>query len=147
MDPITRGRPRFPSSSQPSTHRARGDDVGQHLSGPNRRKLVDIAHDQQRRFVGDRRQQQHPHEQNVDHEQVAVERVLAVAPEPAGSGIDLEQAVDGLRLEPGGLTHPLRRPPSRRAQQNVHALGRQDAQDRVDNRRTIPISEKSYRVF
>ena len=94
----------------------------------------------QRRFVGDRRQQR-PHEQNidhrglVDHQQPAIERVLAIAFEPAGPGIDLEQAMDGLRFETGGLAHPLRGPPGRSAKQVFHALGRQDAQDRVDDRR------------
>ena len=121
-------------------HGARSDHIGQHLARPDRRQLVDVAHDQQCNFVGDRRQQG-PHEKDidhrglVDHQQAAVERVVAVAFESAGSGIDLEQAVDGLRLEAGGLAHPLRGPPGRRAQQNVDALGRQDTQDRVDDRR------------
>ena len=121
-------------------HGARGYDVGQHLPRPDRGQLVDIAHDQEGGFVGDRRQQR-PHEHHidhrglVDHQQAAVERVLRVAPEPAVPGIDLQQAVDRLRLQPGGLAHPLGGAPGRRAQQDADILGGQDAQDRVDDRR------------
>ena len=39
--------------------------------------------------------------------------------------------MDRLRLEPGGLAHPLGGAPGRRAQHDIDALGRQDAQDRV----------------
>ena len=87
-------------------HRAGGNDVGQHLARPHRRQLVDIAHDQEGGFVGDRRQQR-PHQHHVhhrrlvDHQQAAVERVVRVAPEPAIPGVDLQQAVDRLRLQPG----------------------------------------------
>ena len=41
--------------------------------------------------------------------------------------------MDRLRLEPGGLAHSLGDAPGRRAQQDIDALGRQDAQDRVDD--------------
>ena len=121
-------------------HRARGDDVGQHLAGPHRGQLIDVAHDQQRGPVGNSRHQRtHQHDVDhrslVDHQQIAIERVLRVAPEPAIPGVDLEQAVDRLRLEPGGLAHPLGGAPGRRAQQDIDALGGQDAQDRVDDRR------------
>ena len=54
---------------------------------------------------------------------------------PAVPGIDLQQAVDRLRLQPGGLAHPLGCAPGRRTQQDIDALGGQDAQDRVDDRR------------
>ena len=60
---------------------------------------------------------------------------MRVAPEPAVPGIDLKQAVDRLRLQPGGFAHPLRGTPGRRAQQDIDPLGGQDAQDRVDDRR------------
>ena len=121
-------------------HRAGGDDVGQHLARPHRGQLVDIAHDQQRGLVGNRRQQR-PHQHDihhrrlVDHEQAAVQWVVHTAAEPAGPGVDLEQAVDRLRLQPGGLAHPLGRAPGRRAQQDIDTLGGQDAQDGVDDRR------------
>ena len=65
----------------------------------------------------------------VDHQQAAVERVVRVAPEPAITGVDLQQAVNRLRLEPGGLAHPLGRAPGRRTQQDIDALGGQDAQE------------------
>ena len=121
-------------------HRAGGDDVGQHLARPYRGQLVDIAHDQEGSFVGDRRQQR-PHQHDVhhrrfvDHQQAAVERVVPVAPEPAIPGVDLQQAVNRLRLQPGGLAYPLGGAPGRRAQQDIDALGGQHAQDRVDDRR------------
>ena len=60
---------------------------------------------------------------------------VRVAPEPAVPGIDLQKAVDRLRLQPGGLAHPLGGAPGRRAEQNVDILGGQDTQDRVDDRR------------
>ena len=94
--------------------------------GPTEGKLIDIAHDQQRGPVGDRRQQR-PHQHHVhhrrlvDHQQAAIERVVPVAPEPAIPGVDLQQAVDRLRLQPGGLAHPLGRAPGRRAQQDIDA--------------------------
>ena len=43
--------------------------------------------------------------------------------------------MDRLRLQPGGLAHPLGRAPGRRTQQDIDTLGGQDAQDRVDDRR------------
>jgi hypothetical protein len=43
----------------------------------------------------------------VDHQQVAVERVVAAALEAAALGIDLQQPVNGLGLEAGSLSHPL----------------------------------------
>ena len=66
------------------------------------------------------------------HEQVAIERVLLVAREAAVLRVDLQQPVDGLRLQPGLLGHALGRPAGRGGQQHPHALGRQDAQERVE---------------
>ena len=75
------------------------------------------------------------HARLVDHEQVAVERVLGVALEPAMHGIDLEQAMDGLRLDAGLLRHPFGGASGRRAEQDFHALGGENAQDGVEQRR------------
>ena len=72
---------------------------------------------------------------SVHYQQVAIERVLAIAPEPAGPGVYLEQAVDRLCFEPGGLAHPLGRAPGRRAQQEIYVLRGQDSQDGIDNGR------------
>ena len=70
----------------------------------------------------------------VDHQQIAVERVVRVALEAAGLGIDLQQPVNGLGLEPGRLGHALGGAAGRRAQQQLHALRGENAQDRVDDR-------------
>ena len=64
-------------------HRGGGDDVGQHLAGPHRGQLIDVAHDQQRGSVGDRRHQrthQHDvdHRRLVDHQQIAIEGAVTV---------------------------------------------------------------------
>ena len=59
---------------------AGADDVGEHLPGADRRQLVDVADDQQRRVIRDGLQQR-LHERHidhgglVDHQQVALERV------------------------------------------------------------------------
>ena len=65
------------------------------------------------------RLEQAVHQRHVDHrdlvhdQQVAVERVLLVALEAAAGRVGLEQAVQGLGLEPGGLAHPLGGPAGR----------------------------------
>src|SRR6202022_2911514 len=69
----------------------------------------------------------------VDHQQVAVERVVVTALEAAALGIDLQQPVDGLGLKAGRLGHALGGAASRSAQQKVGALGREDAQNRFDD--------------
>ena len=120
-------------------HRLAGDQVGQDLARTNRGELVDVAHDQQRRAVGNRLHQR-LHQHDVDHrglvhnEQVAVERIIRVALESSGLRIDLQQPVNGLRLEPGRLGHALGGTPGRCAQEQFNALRRQDTQDGVDDR-------------
>ena len=84
----------------------------EHLPRPDRRQLIDIADEQQRRSLR-QRPQHRLHQRHVDHrglvddEQIAVERLLLVAPEAAGSRIGLEQPMDGLRLEAGALRQAL----------------------------------------
>jgi len=58
--------------------------------------------------------------------------VLALTSKAAGLGIDFEQPVDGLGLEASGLVHALGRTASGSAQQEPCALGRENAQDGVD---------------
>jgi hypothetical protein len=89
-------------------HCARRDDVGQHLAWPDRRQLIDIAHEQERGLVRHRfHEGLHQHDIDhgclVDHQQVAVERVVVAAFETAAPGVDLQQPVDGLGLEAGRL--------------------------------------------
>ena len=114
------------------------DDVGQHLTGSDRRKLVDVANDQQRGLVRHRLHQR-LHQHDVDHgglvddQQVAVERVVVAALEAAALGVDLQQPVNGLGLEPGCLGHALGGAAGRRAEQEPHALRRENAQNGFDD--------------
>ena len=79
------------------------DEVGEHAPGPDRRELVDVAHQDQpavvrhrlEHVVGEDRVE---HGRLVDDQQVAGERVLAVAVELAGLRVELEQPVEGGRL-------------------------------------------------
>ena len=76
-------------------HRAGGDNVGEHLTGADRRELVYVADDQQRGVIGHRLHQR-LHQQDVNHgglvddQQIAVERVVAAAFETATLGVHLE---------------------------------------------------------
>ena len=71
------------TSGQPHhRHRAGGDDVGENLARPHRGQLVDIAHDQQRCPVGDRRQQR-PHQQH----DVSTIDVSSTTSRPQSSGL------------------------------------------------------------
>ena len=58
----------------------------------------------------------------VDHQQIAVERVVGVAFEAAALGVDLKQPVDGLRLEAGRLGHALGGAAGGRAEQQLTPL-------------------------
>ena len=83
--------------------------------------------------------QQRLHQQDIDHrafvhhEQVALERVVLVAAEAEGLGIDLQQPVNGLGLHAGGLRHALGGPARGRAQPECHGLGLQDPQNGLDD--------------
>jgi hypothetical protein len=78
--------------------------------------------------------QQHVHHRGlIDNEQVAIERIVGIAPETAALGVDLEQSMDGLGLEPRGLVHALGRAAGRGAQQKSHVLRGEDSQDGVDD--------------
>ena len=76
-------------------HGTRGDDVGQYLPRPDRRQLIDIANEQQRR-PGRQGAEHSAHQRHVDHrglvddQQIAVERRLFVAPKAAGPRIGFE---------------------------------------------------------
>ena len=90
-------------------HRTGGNALGQHLTRATRWPLVDIADDQPRGPFRDcSSQRRHP--QDVDHggfvddQPGAGERGVAVAREAAARGGDLQQPVDGLRLEPARTT-------------------------------------------
>ena len=93
-------------------HGAGRDDVGQHLAGPDRRKLVDVADDQESgpvRHCLHKRLHQHDvdHGGFVNHQQITVERVVVAALEAAALGVDFQQPVDGLRFQAGRLGHAL----------------------------------------
>jgi hypothetical protein len=78
--------------------------------------------------------QQHiNHRRLVQHQQVAVERVLHIPLEAAALGIDFEQAVDGFGLSPCCIVQALGRAPGRSAEQKLHGLRCENTQDRVDD--------------
>ena len=78
--------------------------------------------------------QQHVHHRGlVDDEQVAFERIVGIAPEPTALGVDLEQAMDGLSLEPRGFVHALGRTTSGGAQQELDVFRGEDLQNGVDD--------------
>ena len=89
---------------------------------------------------GGRARDQRLHQQHVDHrglvddEQVAAERVRLVALEAAVLRVSLEQAMDGLRLDAGGLGQALGGSARGRAERDVDALGHEHPEDRVDQR-------------
>jgi hypothetical protein len=87
--------------------------VGEHVPGSDGWQLVDISNDQQRCVVRDRfheRLHQHDvdHRGLIDHEQIAIERIVRVAFEAAAPGIDLQESVDRLGLDAGRFGHALR---------------------------------------
>lgn len=117
---------------------ARANDVGKDLAGPDRGKLVDVTDDQQGCAIGNRfHQRLHQHDVNhrsfVDDEKVAFERVLGSPLEAEALGIELQMAMDGFGLHAGRLGHALGCPPHRGTLQEVHPLGGEDSQDRVDD--------------
>ena len=75
------------------------------------------------------------HRRLVDHEQIDVERVLAVALEAALVRLVLEQAVDRHRLDAGRLAEPLRGAPGRRGERDLAVHEPREVDDRLDDRR------------
>jgi hypothetical protein len=76
-------------------HGTRCDDIGQHLSWPHRRQLIDVADEEQRRALRqspkDRPHQRHiDHRGFVNHHKIAVQGIDFVAPESAGPRVGLE---------------------------------------------------------
>ena len=86
------------------------DQIAQHVAGPDGRKLVHVAH-QQQVTIGpnglEQRISQHQveHRRFVDHDQVGVNWVLFVTGKTFG-GLELQQAMDCLRLAPASLGQP-----------------------------------------
>ena len=93
-------------------HGAGRNDIGQHLSGSDGGKLVDVADDQHGRIVGNRLQERlHQHDVHhgglIDNQQVAMERIVTAALETAGLRIDLKQPMNGFGFKTGRLGHAL----------------------------------------
>lgn len=65
----------------------------------------------------------------VDDKQVALERVAGTPTEASVLRVDLQQPVNGLRLEAGGLRHALGGATGGCGQQGAHTLGHEDRQD------------------
>jgi hypothetical protein len=121
-------------------HHAALDQVTEHGARPHGRKLIHVADQNQPGAIRNRPRkgvhQRHVHHRGlIDDQKPAGKRVGLVAGEAPGCGVDLQQSVDGLRFQARGLGEPLRRPSGRGAQQALHALGAQDHQDRVHERR------------
>jgi hypothetical protein len=73
------------------------------------------------------------HRRFVDDQQIAVEWILRVPPKTALLWINFEQAVNRFGLKAGSLIHPLGRAAGGGTQQEPYILGRENAQDGVDN--------------
>ena len=92
-------------------HSAAGDDVSQHLARADAGQLIGVAHQHEAAAVGQGAQQL-VHEHDVDHaglvdqHAVGVERVAPGLGEGVGAAVELEQAVDGLGFDSGGLGKP-----------------------------------------
>ena len=97
-----------------------GDQVAQHVARADRGQLVDVADEQQvavgadglKQIVG---QHQVEHRRLVDDDHISVDGVVLVATE-ALARLELQQAVDRLRLAPRGLRQSLGGPPRGRGQ-------------------------------
>jgi hypothetical protein len=115
------------------------DDVGERLSRPDGRELVDIADEDDGGIIR-HGLQKGVHQENIDHrglidhEQLAIERILLVALEAAVPRIDLKQPVDGLGLQARRVGHAFRRASGRSTKEEVYALSGQDPQDHVHRR-------------
>ena len=71
----------------------------------------------------------------VHDQQVALERIVVTALEPAGLRVGFEQPVDGASLKSGRFGHAFGSPASGRAEQNLHAFRCENAQNRIDDGR------------
>jgi hypothetical protein len=110
-------------------------NIRQHLARANRRQLIDVAHDQEGGLVRNcLHQRLHQHDVDhgglVDHQQVAIERVVVAALEATTLGLNLQEPVDGFGIEAGRLGHALGGAAGRGTEQKARPLGRQNAQDR-----------------
>ena len=114
-----------------------GDHVAQHVARANRRELVHIANQQQVAALVDGAKQV-VHQQDIDHRglvddhQVGVQRVLLIAQEwTPGARFELQQAVDRLGFQTGGLSEPFGGPPGWRSQKDGVVAGLEQADDRA----------------
>src|SRR5271155_1402162 len=130
----------LPEDLRQAHHRdgTRSDDVGQDLPGSDRGQLIDVSNYQQRRVIwnGFRKrlhQQDVDHRSFVDHEQITIEGIVGIAFEPSALGIDFQEPVDRCRLDARRLGHPLGRAASRSAEEQSHAFGNEDLEDRIDD--------------
>jgi len=127
----------------PQTHDigdARADDVSENGAGADRGELVDVADEHELAVEGQRLEEvvgQHrvDHRRLVEDHEVGFEGVGRVAVEPELLGVELQQAMDRLRLPPRRFGHPLGRPARGRGKQDAPPLLLQDADDAVDERR------------
>ena len=119
--------------------RVGGEQVAQDFAGADRGELVDVADQQQMRSLGDRLDQlvgqDHVHHRGlIDHDQIGVQRVVAVVSGVA-AGLQLQQPVNGERLVAGQLRQPLGGPAGGRDQHHGGVLGRRE----LDDERTVKL--------
>ena len=121
-------------------HRLRADQVGEHPSGADRGELVHVPHQDQPAVVRHRPQHvvgEHrvEHRSLVHDQQVAGERVLAVAVELPGLRIEFQQPVEGGGLGPRGLGQALGGAAGGGGEEHLLALLLQDLHDAAHQRR------------
>ena len=133
---------RLPELLREPDHRQglRCNQVAQHLARSDGRKLIDVPHDQHRRFAGHRADQR-VHQRDVDHRrlvddnQVGVDGTFLVALEPPGGWVDFEQPVDGLGRQTGRLAEAARGAARRRAERYGEPSRGEDGEQGIDHRR------------
>ncbi len=114
-------------------HDGAGDEVVEHHAGAHRGELVGIAHNEQVRAFREGGEEVR-HEGRVDHgsliddEEIAHERLATMAT-PFALALVLEQAVQGLRFQPGAFIETFGGAAGGRGQHELHLLALQDEED------------------
>ncbi len=115
------------------------DQVLEHVAGPDRRELVDVADEQQvraGRHGGEQRRGEPGVEHGglVDDEEIGRQRRGFVDGEAALGGVEFQQAVDGGGKSAGGLGEALGGPAGGGGEVDPHVLGLQDRDERPQDR-------------
>jgi len=101
--------------------------------------LIDIA-DQDEAGLEGQGAEEMAHEREVDHgtfidnEQVAIQGIVFPAEEPAGAGLDFEEAMDGAGREAGGFGESFGGAAGGGAEQATDFFGAEDEEEAIDER-------------